>query len=99
MKTTVRNFLIEQNTEEIYKHGFISAWKEVWEEYDEEKDKWNKRSQIICHLKREKFLSLGMDGYISKPINSEELKTIFNIFLSTKELIIEKSIYSKYNEQ
>lgn len=40
---------------------------------------------------KEKFLSLGMDGYISKPINSEELKTIFNIFLSTKELIIEKS--------
>ena len=59
MKTTVSNFLIEQNTEETYKHGFISAWKEVWEEYDEEKDKWNKRSQIICHLKREKFLSLG----------------------------------------
>ena len=31
-----------------------------------------------------------MDGYISKPINSEELKNIFNTFLVTKELIVEK---------
>ena len=39
---------------------------------------------------KEKFLSVGMDGYISKPINSEELKNIFNTFLVTKELIVEK---------
>ena len=31
-----------------------------------------------------------MDGYISKPINSEELKNIFNTFLVTKELVVEK---------
>ena len=39
---------------------------------------------------KEKFLSVGMDGYISKPINSEELKNIFNTFLVTEELVVEK---------
>jgi len=30
---------------------------------------------------KEKFLKLGMDGYISKPINIEEIKDIFNTLL------------------
>lgn len=40
---------------------------------------------------KEKFLELGLDGYISKPINSEELKNIFITFLGTKEVISQKS--------
>ncbi len=39
---------------------------------------------------KEKFLSIGMDGYVSKPINSEELKNAFNTFLATKEFVVEK---------
>ena len=54
-----RNYSSEQYTEEIYKHGFIKAWKDTWEEYDEKKEKWNKKSQIVCHLKRKNFLNLG----------------------------------------
>jgi osomolarity two-component system sensor histidine kinase NIK1 len=30
---------------------------------------------------KEKFLSLGMDGYLSKPINTRELSSIFEIYL------------------
>ena len=54
-----RNHNREQYTEERYNHGEIFAWKNTWEEYDEEKDKWNKKSQIVCQLKREKLLNLG----------------------------------------
>ena len=39
---------------------------------------------------KEKFLSVGMDGYVSKPINSEELKNVFNTFIPTKEFVAEK---------
>lgn len=54
-----RNYTEEQYTEEVYKHGFIKAWKGLWEEYDDKKDKWNKKSIIVCQLKRENFLNLG----------------------------------------
>lgn len=54
-----RNHSSEQHIEEIYKHGFIKAWKNTWEEYDEKKDRWDKKSQIVCRLKREKLLNLG----------------------------------------
>lgn len=57
-----RNFQTEQETEETYKHGFIKAWKETWEEFDEKKEKWNKKSKIICQLYRKnhncKYLNL-----------------------------------------
>ena len=33
---------------------------------------------------KEKFLSLGMDYYLSKPININELKELFNIYLSSQ---------------
>ena len=57
MKT--RNNITEQYKQETYKHGLIRAWKEVWEEYDEKKDKWNKKSNIICILYRKSMLNLG----------------------------------------
>jgi|GEM_PF-6215684 len=56
---TTRNHSTEQHTEETYKHGFIKAWKELWEEYDDKKDKWNKKSKIVCHLYRKSMLNLG----------------------------------------
>ena len=61
MDITFRHLSTEQHTQEKYKHGFITAWKEVYEEYDKNKDKWNKKSQIICHLKRnnKNILNLG----------------------------------------
>ena len=37
---------------------------------------------------KEKFLSLGMDAYLSKPINTNELKIIFDSFLIKNENII-----------
>lgn len=55
----IRNFRREQYIEEYYKHGFISAWKELWEQYDKKKDKWDKKSEIICHLTRNIALNLG----------------------------------------
>ena len=47
---------------------------------------------------KEKFLELGMNGYLSKPINSNELKTVFDKYLTlelalknetNKEVIVE----------
>ena len=35
---------------------------------------------------KEKFLDLGMDGYISKPINTNELKNIFDTFISSNTI-------------
>ena len=58
-KIKTRNHNREQYTEEIYKHGKIFAWKNTWEEYDEKKEKWNKKSQIVCQLKRKSMLNLG----------------------------------------
>lgn len=54
-----RNFRREQYIEEQYNHGFISAWKDLWEQYDEKKDKWDKKSGITCHLTRDTTLNLG----------------------------------------
>lgn len=58
MNIKTRNHSSEQHIEETYKHGFIKAWKELWEEHDENKDKWNKKSRIVCTLTRSKFLNL-----------------------------------------
>lgn len=55
----VRNYTSEQHVTEVYKHGTINAWKDTWEEYDENKDKWIKKSRIICRLKRKNLLNLG----------------------------------------
>ena len=48
---------------------------------------------------KEKFLSLGMDAYLSKPINTNELKIIFDSFLIKNENIIneDKIIHNKNN--
>ncbi|WP_108061499.1 ATP-binding protein [Poseidonibacter lekithochrous] len=39
---------------------------------------------------KEKFLSLGMDGYLSKPINSNELKIMFDKYLIIDNINIEE---------
>lgn len=39
---------------------------------------------------KEKFLDIGMNGYISKPINTNELKTLFDTFISSAISKIEK---------
>lgn len=58
--TETRNHIKEQHREESYKHGYIEAWKDVWEEYDEKKDKWNNKSRIVCRLRRcNDMLNLG----------------------------------------
>jgi hypothetical protein len=55
-----RNYITDiDKKEETYKGNKIIAWKTSWEELDETKDKWNKKSKITCHLHREFFLSLG----------------------------------------
>lgn len=40
----------------------------------------------------EKFLSLGMDGYLSKPINSNKLKDLLNNFLGKNSIEQDKKI-------
>jgi len=44
---------------------------------------------------KEKFLALGMDNYLTKPININELKELFNLYLCNKEhLKMEEKIVS-----
>lgn len=45
---------------------------------------------------KEKFLNLGMNGYLTKPININELKEIFTIYLSSNNEI--KSMQMHINE-
>ncbi|RXK11732.1 hypothetical protein CP965_13270, partial [Halarcobacter mediterraneus] len=40
---------------------------------------------------KEKFLSLGMDGYLSKPINTSDLYKLFDLFLIKNENMNEGS--------
>ena len=38
--------------EEKYLGSRIIAWREKWEEYNKDKGKWDKKSQVCCHLYR-----------------------------------------------
>ena len=46
------NFRKEDLKEEIYSNSKIVAWRNVYEEYDEKKDKWTEKKDVICHLYR-----------------------------------------------
>ena len=48
--SNTRNHTSEQQTEETYKHGFIKAWKELWEEYDEKKEHLENLKSILSQL-------------------------------------------------
>ena len=67
----IRNFRQEQHTKEQYNHGYISAWKDLWEQYDEKKGRWDKKSGITCHLTRDTALNLGgcNNGYPFTSVN------------------------------
>lgn len=55
-----RNFVEDQHQELSYKHGEIQAWRSSWEEYNEQRDKWESKRRIHCFLKRPGlFLNLG----------------------------------------
>lgn len=63
VKFMERNFeKIEK--EEMYLGNKILAWSEKWEEYDEEKDKWVEKKEVICHLYRK--------GSKNQPLNLGE---------------------------
>jgi len=84
-----RNYITDvDKKEEIYKDSKIVAWKNSWEEYDEKKDKWNNKSEIICHLYRKESnnqpLNLGEcnDGSKFTAINQaiNQAKIFINYF-------------------
>lgn len=47
-----RNFEKVEEKEEMYLGNKIVAWKYKWEEYNEKKDKWEKKSHVYCFLYR-----------------------------------------------
>lgn len=49
-----RNLREEDLKEENYSNSKIVAWRDVYEEYDEKKDKWIEKKDIICYLYRNK---------------------------------------------
>ena len=61
---TIRNFEKLEEKEELYLGSKILAWRDKWEEYNEEKDKWENKSQVYCHLYRV--------GSVNQPLNLGE---------------------------
>jgi hypothetical protein len=57
----VQNFRIEDRKEETYSNSKIVAWKNVYEEYDETKNKLVEKKEFICHLFR--------NGSKNQPLN------------------------------
>ena len=47
-----RNYRKEDLKEETYSRSKIVAWRNVYEEYDEKKDKWVEKKEVVCHLFR-----------------------------------------------
>ena len=52
VKCTQRNFREEDLKEEIYLRSKIIAWRKVYEEYDNKKDKWVEKKDVKCYLYR-----------------------------------------------
>ena len=59
-----RNFRKEDLKEETYSNSKIVAWRNVYEEYDEKKDKWTEKKDVVCHLFR--------NGSKNQPLNLGE---------------------------
>jgi len=59
-----RNFRKEDLKEETYSNSKIVAWRIVHEEYDDIKDKWVERKDIVCRLFR--------NGSKNQPLNLGE---------------------------
>ena len=59
-----RNFRKEDLKEETYSNSKIVAWRIVQEEYDDIKDKWVERKDIVCRLFR--------NGSKNQPLNLGE---------------------------
>ena len=47
-----RNLTKEEEKTEMYLGNKIVAWVDKWEEFNDKKDKWEKKSQVYCHLYR-----------------------------------------------
>jgi len=80
----------------------IKAFKEI-RSYEKERDL--KQTPIIALTAnaikgdKEKFLDLGMNDYLSKPINSNELTRVFKSFLGDKSLKILEETQNLSNEK
>ena len=59
-----RNLRKEDLKEETYSNSKIVAWRNVYEEYDEKKDKWVEKKDVVCHLYR--------NGSKNQPLNLGE---------------------------
>lgn len=56
MRVETRNHTELDRKEEVYEGNDIVAYKLTWEEFNKEKDRWNKKSLIVCTLNK---LNLG----------------------------------------
>ena len=56
MRAETRNHTELDRKEEVYEGNDIVAYKLTWEEFNKEKDRWNKKSLIVCTLNK---LNLG----------------------------------------
>ncbi len=59
-----QNYRKEDIKEEIYSNSKIIAWRHVYEEYDEKKDKWVEKKDVVCFLYR--------NGCKYQPLNLRE---------------------------
>ena len=57
-----RNFEKVEEKEEVYLGDKIVGYLYKWEQYNENKDKWENKSQVCCHLYRKacKFQPLNL---------------------------------------
>lgn len=44
---------VEEKTE-IYLGDKIVSWRDKWEEFDDNKNRWNRKSKVYCHIYRQK---------------------------------------------
>jgi len=69
--------------ENMPKLNGVLAMKKIRSQYDTKTPIVSITANVM-HGDKEKFLKAGMDGYISKPIDSEELYKVLKSFLSSK---------------
>ena len=52
MLDVIRNLEKVDEKSEIFLDNKIISWKEIFEVYDKDKDKWSKKFKVHCHLYR-----------------------------------------------